>query len=200
MPPAVEQRPEYLVGFIEGRLNAACPRWWKIAISSARADMRGKLEFTVESVIGDEHVGGVELPKDATAAVNSDGDLTITVGRRQVGLTKRTFELGRSNADARALAVALSDDASFVAWTGAHSVYVMRVNDRQEAWSAPIRGEWNIGSFGGPGKEQRTSIEIIDDRVAVFTASSRVAYMEVFDADKGRCLFRFSTGACEWSR
>lgn len=200
--PAQVVRPDrdklaWFLGFLEGRVRVTPPKWWTEAILDARANRRGNIYAGGLNMWLDRKAGDPIFEKwPAKAAIErKEGKLVVQLGKESASLPDDFHEKVEKQKgldyDVRALFtptrcyVAMHESVGYSYRLGCVERSPVRVR-----WASDVWGSWWQASTG----VSRHFVEIVEqgDRVVVFGVASVGFYVEVFRADNGANLLRFS--------
>lgn len=183
----------YFVGFIEGRVDCELPSWWKETLLSAHVNKRDDVRFT--------------LPQKAFIDTKKDGlfgrivpnlkagdPLVLVTGKQKIIIPSSTVE-NMETCDFASFVI--TGKRVYVAWhLDAAASYKQYCVDRQSGmilWGTKVWADGGNVFYGGIGSHV---VALVDQKecLIVLGASESCIYLEAFDKDNGKNLYRFSTG------
>jgi hypothetical protein len=176
----------WFLGFLEGRVRAQIPEWWKKELLDARANRRDNVYFR-----------GVHAPSRVPADTKlkkENGRLMLDLGNASVPIAESVIRKYGPRSEISALVtsrrclVAVHSHVGF----GFPVTCVDRATGKV-LWQAKTEAVWWIPFYSGSGFFNRVTITEQDSRVVVFGVANSGAYVEAFRADDGKRLFRFAT-------
>jgi hypothetical protein len=185
--PEVAQR---FLGFAEGRLQSALPKWWEETILDARAYDNGVWYFPTPH--------GLSLAKEAKITkegkyyiISQSGDTFI--------VATRTVEAARNSTCDSDIAACMDSSRCFL---GLHGIsgfpFVLICIDRATGKLVWRTSVWATGRTMLFGIDfHRVSLRVNKKHIIVYGRESGGMYIEKFDIQTGDNVLRFST--CYWS-
>lgn len=194
----LRDRMNWMTGFFEGRLRTQLPDWWAKSLVAATIGPDGE-QVHIGMVGGrwfDHLPTGYFVPLGASIDERDDGAF-LTLGEDTVRLPSEPIQQLRDENFRPHLSLCLADDRWYLAVYSPRAVpYQLLCLDRESGralWSAKVCFEdrRTLGSSGA----QRHRVTVVEENglVSVYGNGRGIAYVEVFRAEDGHALVRFST-------
>ena len=192
------------IAFVEERLTAPIPEWWKKVLARAEAKLSNvRFGSNLEIRIGLFYGEGVH--RNVGLGLSVYEDIGVKNQRNNVELalcgTTIRFPLVRVAAaidnvlPSYICAAVSSERCCFAIFDNLGSPYSLYCGDEDNAtaeWYTEVWAKGDIGFHIGP-VDHRASIVFCDSRVMIFGIANNCAYIEGFSRSDGKNLFRFFT-------
>ena len=179
------------LGLVEGRTSIAVPQVWEAVLFSATFNSDRDLYFSRLKAPGSKAILDAEGRVDAhRGTVRREGDRwTVESKSGMWSLTARDYP-------ADIAAIMLTDRNAYVAVYGSEPFpYTLFAVDRSSSkvlWSTEVRADGGSMDHTGTWWHE-VQLRLNRDTLIVFGISVSVAYIEAFDAETGKGLYKFST-------
>jgi hypothetical protein len=189
----------WFVGFLEGRLNIEPPDWWIHGLVRAQAYRRCNVVFHEldESIC---HTTGrdLEVPRN-TSVENVHQNVQLKIGSEFILIPTEQFErMVPPKSEFNHLSAFLSNKKCYLAvYTGIQSqngtIFSIDRTTGKTLWESPFWGSRNATAYSGVEGFQCVAVTECRGHIFAFGIASGAAYVEAFNADDGKNLFRFAT-------
>jgi hypothetical protein len=183
------------LGFVEGKTGCRVPGWWEHALLSAKVGKQPHLAYYPASGDFSYQVKDLGIRAEESVSVSKDGVLaTINAGKKRFTLPVRMLEEASTH-HRDTLAVHIGDSRAYFAFHDRNGrSYVLFCVDAltsRKRWTAEV---WGSGRRAAPAVGRHdVSVSERGGRVFVFGQETHGMYLEAFEAETGKNLFRFRT-------
>jgi len=193
-PMNVPVSRDFLVGFlklVEARTQLEVPRRWEAIVQSARAHGRNNIWFPTPE--------DLKLGDRTTEDERETQVVKVALGRDPCAVTVRDrtwiLALPPSMRRVEKASVKLTKATVYVAIYGSrpvpYALYAVDHHTHNVKWLSRVWGSGGLITYLGYGWHE-VELRIHHDKLFVFGVSDDAVYIEVFDVDTGRNLYRFS--------
>jgi hypothetical protein len=185
------------LGLLEGRIRCKIPSWWEKALISGDVHRTPRLIYYAPSGTFKYQKMALDLfAPEGTSLGKDGGSCTIKVASKRVSLpieiVEKAVAQGRDN-----LSISIGEDRAYVALHDScgfrYLLVCLDVNGKagEVRWTSEV---WGSGRrvLGGRGHHDVSLVEQ-DGHVIVFGQESHGMYIECFEVETGKNLFRFRT-------
>jgi hypothetical protein len=192
-------RLQWFAGFLEGRLRTKPPDWWSHGLLRAEAIRRCNVVFhELEESACHTTVRELDVPRN-TSIENLGQKVRLSVGNQSITIPTETFErLVPPESEFNHIGALLSPERCYLAvHTGIvlqkGSLYCIERDTGKTRWESEL---W-AGCIGSAYSSVAGfhCVDVVDSsgRIFVFGMAGGAAYVEAFNPDDGKNLFRFAT-------
>lgn len=190
-----KEKLNWFIGFLEGRLNIAAPKWWANLVLDARARRRSiiLLGQPTADPYHKVRLKYVTCPRDTTVEKSGDSYI-VAIGADSVTLPDEMLLKSDRDELLCNISACFVPEYCFVAVHTdlgyPHDVACIDRSSGKLKWKAEACG--CFFGFGGRAHSW-VSVSMQGDRVFVFGAGNFGFYVHAFRTDNGNTVFRFSS-------
>ena len=184
------------LGFVEGRLRIALPRFWEAAIRDVMAYDRFEISFSDIPLKPDHTIPLVAIERSNMSQRPEEKKIELKLPGESLIVASQSFHKAATEFGIT-LSAFLARKRCYVAiyhcLPGRYSMWCIDRKTGEVLWRTDVWVAGSLPAFSGFDNSHVTQIMVDVDRVLVFGISSSCVYVEAFNARDGKSLFRFST-------